>query len=136
MRGSKTAAMAVAAAAVASGCGGGGGSEPKPISGQPKDVVAVVQQLHNAIRRRSWGRVCSLFTPTARQRAGGKDCARLLADTGSGVRRPRVRVLSVAVKGKRAAVKVTTRAQGQRPIEETIALVRSGRVWRIDSLVG
>lgn len=130
-----TAGIAVATALAATGCGGGG-SDPKPISGQPKRVVAVVQQLDGAIRAHAWQRVCGLLTPRARQRTGGRDCARLLADSGAGVRRSRIRVLSVAVKGRQAAVKVSTRAQGQDPIEETIALVRSGRRWRIESLLG
>jgi hypothetical protein len=135
MRGSKTAGLAAVATLAAAGCGGGE-SEPKPISGQPKRVVAVVERLDDAIRRHAWRTVCDLLTPAARGRAGGKDCARLLAESGAGVRRSRVRVLSVAVDGRRAAVKVSTRAQGQRRIDETIALVRSGRDWRIESLLG
>ena len=131
--------MAAVAALAVAGCGGGDPS-PEPVTGkikgQPKEVVAVVQRLDDAIRVRRWQNVCDLFTPAALKRAGGGDCARLLADSGAMVRRPRLRVVSVAVDGRRAAVKVSTRAEGQRAIEETIALVRSGKDWRIESLLG
>jgi hypothetical protein len=134
-RGPKILFLAVALALVAAGCGGGGG-DAKPIAGEPKKVVAVVDRLDGAIRGHSWQAVCALFTPAALRRSGGRDCPRQLADDGAGVKRSRIRVLGVAVHGRRAAVKVRTRAAGQGSIDETIGLIRNGRQWQIESLLG
>jgi hypothetical protein len=134
MRASTAGWLAAAIALPIAGCAGGD-DDAKPIAGEPKRVVAVVDRLDGAIRMHSWKTICDLFSPATRRRAGGRDCARLLAESGAGVRRSHIRVLEVAVDGRRAAVKVRTRATGQGPIEETIAFVRSGRRWQIASLL-
>ncbi len=136
MRGSKVVCAAALLVVTAAGCGGDDEADPKAIAGEPKRVVAVVDRLDAAIAKRRWPAVCALMTPAARQKAGGAECARLLGEGAAGVSGTRIRVLGVAVDGRRAAVKVRTRARGQGAIDETIALVRRGRTWQIDSLAG
>jgi hypothetical protein len=133
---SKATSLAALTALVIAGCGGGDKPKPKPIAGQPKAVVAAVATLDSAIKKHSWQAVCDLMTPAARSRSGGVNCGRTLAEAGSGVSRSNIRVLSVAVKGRRAAVKVRTRARGQDAIDETIVLARPGKSWLVDSLLG
>ena len=130
------AAIALAAAVLVGGLGGSD-EKPRPISGAGKQVAGVVARLERATRRRDFGVVCNeLFTRAARDRAGGKDCVRLLATTAKDVRRPRIRLLGVRLVGERAEARVSTLSQGQAAVEETIDLQREKGRYRIAALRG
>ena len=120
------------------GCSGGERKvEPKPAEGLSKQVAAAVARFERATKRRDFKAICARqFTPAARKRAGGRDCAELLRSTASDVRRPRIRVLSIRIRAERAEARVRTRAKGQAPLDETIVLVRRRGRYLIDALAG
>jgi hypothetical protein len=119
------------------GCSLGGDEKAQPPRGATKAVVATVQALERATRRHDFRTICnSLFTDAARRRAGGRGCPRLLRSTGREVRRPSIRVLSIELRGRRATVRVRTRAADQPPIDDTLKLVRGRDGYRIDALAG
>jgi hypothetical protein len=123
------------AAVSLAGCSLGEDDEPQPIRGVPRQVAATIDDLERATRNGDWAAVCDeVFSKTARERAGGRDCKRLLREQARDVRRPDIRVLSIELAGNRARARVRTRAAGQAVVEETIVLVREGAGWRIDSL--
>ena len=125
----------VLAMALLSGCSDGSDDAPKPIEGAPKEVTQAVAALEGAIRGRDFKRICDeLFSRSARERAGGEDCAQLVRSTAGNVRRPKISQLSIRVRGDRADVRVRTTAQGQAAIEDTIRLVRERDSWRIAAL--
>jgi hypothetical protein len=62
---------------------------------------------------------------------------RLALQRGLGaVRRPRLRVSRVKVRGDVALAQVTTTAVGQRPSRDTVRLVKQGDDWKISALSG
>ena len=129
------AALAACAAAALASCSLGGDDEPKPIAGAPKEVAAAIDDLERASRSRDWGTICDdLFSAAARDRAGGRDCERLLRETAGDVRRPEIRLLSIEVEENRARARVRTRSAGQAPVEDTVVLVRDRGEWRIEAL--
>jgi hypothetical protein len=133
------AALAVVVVVYALVIGGSGDSDddPRPITGQGKQVADVVTRLELATRRRQFEVVCDeLFTRVARARAGGGSCVRLLRSTAKDVRRPRIRLLSVRIEGNRAQARVRTLAEGQAAVEETIDFLREGGRYRIAALRG
>jgi hypothetical protein len=100
-------------------------------------VATVIQRLDEATRRRDFRTICDeLFTSEARRRAGGKDCQRLLGSATQDVRRPRIQIVGIRIEGKRATVRVRSRAAGQRPLEDEVELVREARGYRISALAG
>ena len=116
--------------------GGGGDDEPERITGAPKEIAAVVARLERATQRREFNVLCDdLFTRSARERAGGKDCVALLRETAKDVRKARIRLLDVRVQGNRARARVRTTSEGQTAVEETIDLVRERGRYRISALV-
>lgn len=119
--------------------GGSGDSDdaPERITGPGKQVADVVTRLELATRRRQFHVVCDeLFTRAARTRAGGGNCVRLLSSTAKDVRRPRIRLLSVRISGKRAEARVRTLAADQAAVDETIDFLREGGRYRIAALRG
>ena len=119
------------------GCSFGGEEEPEPAAGTVRAVGETVERLERAIARRDWNEVCDdLFTASARKRAGGKACPRLLRSDAEGLRRPRIRVVRIDVEGRRADVRVRSTAGGQRPLTDVLVLRREGGGYRIDSLAG
>lgn len=115
---------------------GGGDDPPKEASGTSKEVANVVTRLERATQRRQFNVLCDdLFTRSARERAGGKDCVALLRETAKDVRKARIRLLDVEVDGNRARARVRTTSEGQRAVEETIDLVRERGRFRISALV-
>ena len=127
--------LLVGAAALA-GCDlGESDGDAEAVKGAPKDVAAAVMALDAATRARRWDEICDrLFTRVARRRAGGDDCAELLRAATEDVRRPRVRLVSIRIKGNTAEARVRTRAAGERAVDETIALRRERGRYRIASL--
>jgi hypothetical protein len=119
------------------GCALGDSSKPKPAKGPARDVAAVVDRLQTATAKGDWRAICNdLFTASARARAGGKDCPRLLRSDAGRVTRPRVDVVRITVRGPTAAVRVRSRAGGQPPLEDVIELRRERGRYRVDSLRG
>ena len=115
---------------------GGGDDPPTAASGASKEVANVVLRLERATQRREFSVLCDdLFTRSARERAGGKDCVALLRETAKDVRKARIRLLEVKVDGNRAQARVRTTSEGQRAVEETIDLVRERGRFRISALV-
>jgi hypothetical protein len=118
-----------------SGCSLGGDEEAKPVKGAPREVVAAVGRLERATAGHDWRTICNvLFTPAARRRAGGRDCARRLASDGQDLRAPRTQLLAISVSADRASVRVRSRANGQPPLVDVIELRRVGRRYRIEAL--
>jgi hypothetical protein len=118
-----------------SGCSLGADREATPVKGAPRQVVAIVGRLERASRSRDWRVVCArLFTPAARRRAGGADCPRRLASYAQGLRRPRIRVLSIEVSADRASVRVRSTAARQPPLDDRLELRRVAGDYRIDAL--
>jgi hypothetical protein len=120
------------------GCALDGQAQPKQAKGASRDAAAVVKRLERASARADWRTVCDqIFTAGARERAGGKDCARLLRSDAEGFSNPRIEVLHITLRPRgRAAVRVRSRARGQPPLEDVIELKRERGAYRVDSLAG
>jgi hypothetical protein len=126
-------ALSLAAAGLA-GCFSGD-DEPGAADEATNQVAVVVTRLELLTRRRDFKAICdTLFTADAKRRAGGRDCARLLAATGRDVKAPRIQLLSVTLDGEKARARVRTSAQGQAPVEDEIELVRERGGYRISAL--
>jgi hypothetical protein len=122
---------------VLAGCSLGSDEEPQPVRGAPRQVAKTVQALEQATRARDFRSICDrLFTASARRRAGGRDCPRLLGSTSEGLSGPRIQIVGIDIQGQRAKVRVRSRAVGQPPLTDTIQLRRERGGYRIDSLEG
>ena len=111
--------------AALAGCSLGHEEEPPPASGAAREIGRAIEQLERATRADDWAGVCAeLFSAAARDRAGGADCRRLLAETAGDVERPEIRLLSIELEEDGARARVRTRAGGQAPVEDTVVLVR------------
>ena len=131
-----TTACSLALAGLA-GCSLGDDDEPGPAPGTVRAVERTVDRFERAIVAGEWEAVCGdLFTASARRRAGGRACARLLRSDAEGLRRPRIRIERIDVEGRRAAVRVRSTARGQQPLTDVIELRRVDGEYRIDSLDG
>jgi hypothetical protein len=127
--------MAVVALLAPVGCSIGADDEPKPVTGVPKQIAATVDQLERAVARRDWATICNeLFTETARKRAGGGECVSQTSSAAEDVLRPSIQIEQIAVKGDRAAVRVSTTAEGQARVTDTLELRRAGGRWLIEAL--
>lgn len=126
--------MIAAVAAVLAGCGDGEG-EPRPIEGPAKEVADVIERFERATAVHDFATVCTdLFTAAVRERAGGERCEEALNERGRRVRRPQILIERIEVERRRALVKVTTTAEGQARVSDTIELRREGGRFRIASL--
>jgi hypothetical protein len=129
-----TVACSLALAGLA-GCSFGDDDEPEVAPATVRAVELTVAQLERAIARGDWQEVCEdLFTASARRRAGGRACPRLLRSDAEGLHRPTIRILRIDAEGRRAAVRVRSRSRGQRPITDVIELRRVRGAYRVDSL--
>jgi hypothetical protein len=117
------------------GCGSGEKRKPEPISGAAKEVASVVQRLQKATARRDFTTICDelLASPTRRQ-AGGEQCPDVLDQRARGVRRPRIRIQAIEIRGNEAQVRVRTTASGQAVVADVIRLVREHGSFRVLSL--
>jgi hypothetical protein len=119
------------------GCSLGDDDEPEPAAGTVRAVEGTLERLERAIARGDWQEVCDdLFTASARRRAGGDTCPRMLRSDAEGLRRPRIEILEIEVEGPRAEVQVRSSARGQRPLADVIRLSRERGSYRVDSLAG
>jgi hypothetical protein len=120
--------IAVIAARVA------GREEARPVSGAAKDVVATVMQFQTALANRDWAGICTrLYSSRARAAAGGARCTTTLANSAGALRDPRVKIVSVVVRGEAATVTVIASVNGRPPVTDAIQLVREGGMFRIVS---
>ena len=127
--------MATVVMLAPAGCLGGDAEEPRPASGPPGEVAAVVARLERAIAGRDFATVCGeLFTAGARERAGGEECERQLSSAAEGVERPTIEIRRIDVKGERATVEVRTDARGQARVTDTLQLRREGGRWLVEAL--
>jgi hypothetical protein len=111
-----------------------GRQDTPPVSGAAKDVVATVMQFETALANRDWAGICTrLYSTRARAAAGGARCATTLAGSAGGLRDPRVRIISVVVRGQAATVTVSASVNGRAPVTDAIQLVREGGRFRIVS---
>jgi hypothetical protein len=118
-----------------SGCSLGADEEAKTASGDPAQIAQTVERLERAVARRDFATICQqLFTPSARQRAGGRECARQLRSASEGVERPSIEIESMDVKDGRATVKVQTEARGQARVSDELQLRRQGGRWLVEAL--
>jgi hypothetical protein len=117
------------------GCGGAGEPKPKPISGDAKQVATVIQRLEKATARRDFTTICDdVLAAATRRQAGGDQCPDVLGQRARGVRRPRIRIQAIEVKGDQAQVRVRTTATGQAPTTDLVRLVREDGSFRVLSL--
>jgi hypothetical protein len=117
------------------GCGGGGSRKPEPISGPAKEVADVIQRLEKATAQHDFATICDeLLSVTTRKQAGGQECAAVLRERASGIRRPRIRIQAIDVSDGGAQARVRTTAAGQAATTDVIRLVRENGGFRIASL--
>jgi hypothetical protein len=111
------------------------GREDTPeVSGAAKDVVATVMQFQSALAGRDWATICNeLYTSKARVAAGAGRCPATLAQSAGGLREPRVKIISVVVRGQAATVTVAASVNGKPPVTDAIQLVRERGRFRVAS---
>ena len=127
-------AVTAAVAAVLAGCGDGD-SEVRPIEGPAKEAADVIARFERATAEQDFVTICSdLFARAVRERAGGERCAEVLEERGRRVRRPDIAIERIEISGRRATVRVTTTADGQARVRDTIRLVRENGRYRIAAL--
>jgi len=120
----------------AAGCGGGDDDGPDA-GGLAQEASAVIDELERAIARGEFERICAeLLSAEVRRQAGGGECPAMLERTSAGVKRPRIEVKKIQIKGSTAIVQVETVAQGQARVPDTIRLIREAGGYRISSLSG
>jgi hypothetical protein len=120
---------------LAVGCGGGNDGKPEAISGPAKEVADTIQRLEKATAARDFTTVCGqLLASATRKQAGGEQCPDVLDQRARGVRRPRIKILSIEVQGNQAQARVRTTAVGQASVPNVIRLVREQGRFRIASL--
>jgi hypothetical protein len=111
-----------------------GSNDAPQVTGAAKDVVNTVMQFQSALAGRDWATICnSLYTSKARAAAGGAKCAATLAQSAGGLREPRVKIISVIVRGQAATVTVSASVNGKPPVTDAIQLVRERGRFRVAS---
>jgi hypothetical protein len=113
----------------AAGCG--------PAPTDQSRVRAVLDKLAKATADRDYRRLCDdvLAQSLVKEvEATGVPCPDALRAGLGGVRRPRLTVRAVRVRGKRAYATVHTTATGQRASDDTVRLDKSDGEWRVTAL--
>jgi hypothetical protein len=128
-------AAGVAAALIGGGSiSGGGGDKPRQVSGAPKAVADTIFAFRRALAAGDFDTICNkLFTAQARAAAGGDRCPSVLQQTAGGVQDPQVRIVSITLRGNSATALVSASTAGDKPVQDTITLVRVGTGYRIVS---
>jgi hypothetical protein len=122
------AAAGIAAALIGGGqISGGGGDAPRQVSGAPKQVADTIFRFRRALADGDFDTICqTIFTAEARDAAGGDRCPSVLQETAGGVKDPRVKIVSIAIRGNTATAIVSASTGGGKPVQDTITLVRQG----------
>jgi hypothetical protein len=124
----------MAVGAILAGCLGAD-DEPRPATGAAREIGEVVERLERATAERDFASICrDLFTAAARERAGGRDCARLTRSAAAGVERPSIELDALEPRGATAQATVRTRATGQAEVSDVLLLRRRGGEWRVEAL--
>jgi hypothetical protein len=121
-----------------SGCSLGADEEKgktEPAQGAPKQVAATIGELDRAVRVKDWRTICDrLFTASARERAGGNDCIRLVRSSAGDLSGARIELIDIELTRGGAEARVRTRARGQATLTDTISLRRAGGRYRVESI--
>jgi hypothetical protein len=127
--------MATSVLLASSGCSLGGDDEAKPASGPTAEIAATVDRLERAVAKKDYETICNqLFTPRARKRAGGAECARQLGSAAKDVKRPRIAIEAIVVEENKAVVSVRTTASGQASLKDKLQLRRQDGRWLVEAL--
>jgi hypothetical protein len=111
-----------------------GQQDTPQVTGAAKDVVSTVMRFQTALAARDWPTICNkLYSSRARAAAGGAHCPSTLAQSAGGLREPRVKILSVVVRGQAATVTVAASVNGRPPVTDAIELVREGGHFKVVS---
>ena len=122
-------ALAIALATALAGCGESTSEESR--------VRDTLDRLAKATAQRDYQMLCDdiLSASLVNQvETAGVPCRDALRAGLGGVRRPRLKVVRVRVRGKRATATVHTSATGQKPSDDTVVLAKEGSAWRVLSL--
>jgi hypothetical protein len=112
------------------GCGDSGPSDEEQIR-------STLSAFGRATGERDYAALCDrILAPGLVQTVEqiGLPCEQALAKGFEDVRKPQLSVGEVTVKDDTATAQVRSSAEGQEPSEDTVALVRVGDAWRIQSL--
>ena len=112
------------------GCGDSGPSDEEQIR-------STLSAFGRATGERDYAALCDrILAPDLVQTVEqiGLPCEQALAKGFEDVRKPQLSVGEVTVNDDRATAQVRSSAEGQEPSEDTVALVRVGDAWRVQSL--
>jgi hypothetical protein len=124
--------LLLTAALALTGCGAG-----KKAPSDEDQVRTTVLAFGRASAHKDYVTLCQqILSPSlvAAVRDRGIPCELALKHFLGGVRAPRVTVVKVTVKGKRAQAVTRSQAAGQPPSRDVVKLVKTGDGWRIDNL--
>jgi hypothetical protein len=99
----------------------------------PDAVAATVQAFGQAMHDRDFKTMCNLFTADARAAEGGSECVSTLSNNAALLQNPRVRMVSMYVRGGSAVAKITVRQQHQPVMTEILQLVRERGEFKISA---
>jgi hypothetical protein len=122
--------LLVLAVCVLIGCGDSGPSDEEQIR-------STLTQFGDATGKGDYGALCErVLAPKLVESLEqiGLPCEQALAKGFEDVKDPKLSVGQVTVKDDRATAQVRSSAAGEEPSEDTVALVRVGDAWRIESL--
>lgn len=124
----RTALSALVLALIAAGCG----------KATPSDEVrATVEGYAKAFAERDYQALCDVyFDPqvVAGLENSGLPCESAVRPTVSTTRNPQLTIRRITVEGDRAKAEVHTTADGEKPTNQTLALIKTRGVWRITPL--
>jgi hypothetical protein len=99
---------------------------------QVADTVAALQ--HDLLTR-NWQDICErVFSIDARAQAGGDSCPSFVRHGAAHLRGERIRIRGIVVQNGGASVDVTTTAEGQAPVGDTLQLVFEDGRYRVSRL--
>lgn len=125
---------ALAATPLAAGCGGGEDRLPDDVQ-----VRRTLDTFGRSIRSADYTTICKKLLAKRvvdRLKRVGLPCEQAVARGFGQVREPKITVGKITVSDDTASARVKTEAQGQRPSEDTMLLVRQDDDWRISDLAG
>ena len=95
----------------------------------------MIKRLESATAKRDFTTICNgLLAAATRKQAGADQCPSVLEQRGRSIRRPRIRIQAIEVKGDRAQARVRTTATGQAATTDVIRLVRENGSFRVLAL--
>lgn len=100
-----------------------------------QQVADTVGALQHDLLTRDWRDICErVFSSDARAQAGGESCTSFVRRGAAHLRGERIRIRSIVVRNDGASVEVTTIAQGQAPVGDTLQLVFESGRYRVSRL--